>query len=87
MDVIIYVINRIFDENDKYFVGDKDKIVAINNRANTIIKNINKIPNVTRKNKGITMYPPFTNNKPYPQNITRKTYKISKRTTPRKLNL
>ena len=88
MDVIIHVINRIFDENDEYFIGDKDKLVPINNRANNILKKINNSSNVTRKNKGVTLYPPFTNNKPYPQNITRKTYKISKHNkTTRKLNL
>lgn len=85
MDVIMHVINRIFDENDTYYIGDKNKLVHIHNLSNTIQTNINKSPNVTRKNKGVTMYPPFTNNKPYHQNITRKTYKISKRTTPIKL--
>lgn len=78
MDVIIYVINRIFDENDPYYVGDKDKLFHIHPLANTIQKNINKSQVVERKDKGVTMYPPFTNNKPYPQNTTRKTYKRTK---------
>jgi hypothetical protein len=87
MDVIIYVINRIFDENDTYYIGDKDKLVHINNRVDIIIKNINKSQVVERKDKGVTMYPPFTNNKPYPQNTTRKTYKRSKQPTRNSRNI
>lgn len=78
MDVIITVLNHIFDEKHPYYIGDKDKLVHIHHLSNTIQKNINKSQVVERKDKGVTMYPPFTNNKPYPQNTTRKTYKRTK---------
>ena len=87
MDIIISVLNNIFDEKHEYYIGNKDKIVHIHDLANTIQKNINKSTNVTRKNKGVTMYPALTNRKPYHllKKIIRKTYKLPKRTTSSKV--
>jgi len=87
MDVIITVLNYIFDEKHPYYIGDKDKLVHIHHLSNTIQKNINKSQVVERKDKGVTMYPPFTNNKPYPQNTTRTTYKRSKQPTRNSRNI
>ena len=43
MDVIIAVLNRIFDEDNKeYYIGNKDRLVSIHSRTNNVLENINK---------------------------------------------
>lgn len=85
IDVIITVLNRLFDEdNKKYYIGNTDKLFPIHNKTNSILENINRHDTYcTRKNKGIKMYPKLTNS----SNITikynngknkRKTRKIYK---------
>lgn len=67
MDVIITVLNRLFDENNKeFYIGNNDKLVHIHNNTNRVLKNLNKFSQyVTRKNKGSMMYPPLINNRIY----------------------
>lgn len=55
MDVIIYVVNRLFDENDSYYIGVKEGIINVNPRINTILHNINRRTLVKLKNKGSRM--------------------------------
>jgi hypothetical protein len=64
MDVIIYVINRIFDENDQYYIGVKEELVDIHPRINTFLNNINKRPLVKLKNKGVRMIRKINKNIP-----------------------
>lgn len=57
MDVIIYVLNRIFDENDKIYIGNYSDFINIYNKTNDVLKNINRHTTyATRKNKGSTMF-------------------------------
>jgi hypothetical protein len=58
MDVIITVLNRLFDENDPdYYIGN-GRMVPIHNKTNMILNNMNK-RNIyfTRTNKGSRMGP------------------------------
>jgi hypothetical protein len=57
MEVIIAVLNRLFDESDtEHYIGDKDKLLPINlnnNTVNNVLNNINKHSVlISRKNKG-----------------------------------
>ncbi len=58
IDIIITVLNRIFDEdNHEYYIGNS-RLVHIHNKTNAVLNNINK-HNIyfTRKNKGSRMGP------------------------------
>lgn len=59
MDVIITVLNRLFDENDPdYYIGNKNKLFPIHNKTNAVLNNINRhTEHFTRKNKGSRMGP------------------------------
>lgn len=61
MNVIIAVLNKIFDENNKeYYIGDK--LYPIHNKTNIVLKNINTRTKYTiRKNIGKTLMPELTN--------------------------
>jgi hypothetical protein len=54
MDIIITVLNRLFDEeNIEFYIGAKDKLREINQTTNKILNNINIHSLLTtRKNKG-----------------------------------
>jgi hypothetical protein len=61
MNVIITVLNRMFDEdNSEFYIGNENKLVSIHNNTNTILDNINR-SSQTVKNKGTRMYPPLNN--------------------------
>ena len=73
MDVIITVLNRLFNENDKHFyIGnhmnngfDPEKVyLPFNkNKINSVLTNMNRHTNIImRKNIGQLMYPPLVNN-------------------------
>jgi hypothetical protein len=65
MDVIITVLNRIFDENNnEFYIGKpRESFYNIHLTTNSILENMNKHTNiVTRKNKGHMMLPLFYNN-------------------------
>jgi len=66
MDVIIAVLNRLFDSTDEYFVGKiRNAPIEIINRTNELLKNMNQHSKLaTRKNKGKMMGPKW-NNTPY----------------------
>lgn len=55
MDVIIHIINRLFDEYDPYYIGVKEELINVNPRINTILHNINRRTLVKLKNKGVRM--------------------------------
>lgn len=59
MDVIITVLNRIFDENNKeFYIGNSYNYVQIHNNTNAVLKNINNHrEHVTRKNAGTRVMP------------------------------
>jgi hypothetical protein len=90
MDVIITVLNRLFDEDNKeFYIGDNDNtiIYPIHNKTNLVLNNINKHTTIiTRKNKGKFLLP--TNISTDPSiNINYKSYykpKNKKRGTIRK---
>ena len=61
MDVILAVMNRLFDEDDKeYYIGSPDIIYPIHKRTENVLVNVNR-PNVIpkRRNKGKMLLPPF----------------------------
>ena len=62
MDVILTVLNRLFDEDNKeYYIGNKDKLVPIHTKTNAVLETMNTHNrHVTRKNRGSTMLPPIT---------------------------
>jgi len=41
MDVIIYVINRIFDEYDPYYIGIEEEIINVSLKINSFLNSIN----------------------------------------------
>lgn len=67
MDVIITVLNRLFDENDKlYYIGKNKDFVNIHNKTNNTVETLNKFINhTTRKNKGKTYFAKINNNIKY----------------------
>jgi hypothetical protein len=81
MDVIITVLNRIFDEDNKdYYIGDTNKLYYIHNKTNNVLQNINNHSKLsTRKNKGVRMFPNFSLDPPIILNKTN-------RATTRKIN-
>jgi hypothetical protein len=84
MDVIITVLNRIFDENSKYYIGHKKDLETIHNKTNTVLNNINNhTALVTRKNKGNRMLPKLNTSMPA-INISYKKSKNNRRLTRRK---
>ncbi len=60
MDIIIAVLNNIFDENNtELYIGKNKDFINIYNKTNNVLRNMNSRPNyVTRKNKGKTYFPP-----------------------------
>jgi hypothetical protein len=66
MDVIISVLNRLFDEtNTEFYIGHMVEKLPIHNNINNMLANIN-VHNVhyTRKNKGKYMFQPSPNVNP-----------------------
>ncbi len=63
MDVIIAVLNRLFDENNtELYVGKKQNMFEIHNRTNNILNKINQYSkHVSRKNKGTYIIQPSKN--------------------------
>ncbi len=59
MDVILTVLNRIFDEDNKeFYIGDPNTFAQIHNTTNTVLANINSTrTHVTRKNIGTRLMP------------------------------
>jgi hypothetical protein len=84
MNVIITVLNRLFDENNaEFYIGEQNNIFPIHNNTNTILKNINNHSQiVSRKNKGSRMYPPLNVNKP--RLLTKYTRKTLKKHKPKR---
>lgn len=65
MDVIITVLNRMFDEdNHDFYIGKpRESFYNIHLTTNSILENMNKHTKlITRKNKGVMMLPGFYNN-------------------------
>lgn len=95
MDVIISVLNDIFDEtNTSMFIGYKDtnknNIINVHIKTNNVLNNINKHTKyVTRRNKGTILGPIKGNNSLFNINYSNKNLKHknnikSKRATMRK---
>jgi hypothetical protein len=53
MDVIIHIINRIFDQYDPYYIGVEEELININPKTEPIVNNINNKSYVQLKNKGL----------------------------------
>lgn len=99
MNVILAVMNRLFDEDDKeYYIGSPDIIYPIHKRTENVLVNVNR-PNVIpkRHNKGTMLLPPLYPTSEVPtipkRNYTAKVRKVyenksmnekSTRKTPRK---
>lgn len=66
MNVIITILNRIFDEDDKdHYIGNLNKIYSIHNNTNDVLESINKYTtHTTRKNKGKSLGPPLNKKRP-----------------------
>jgi len=61
MDVILAVMNRLFDEDDKeYYIGSPDIIYPIHKKTENVLVNVNR-PNVIpkRRNTGTMLLPSF----------------------------
>ena len=86
MDIIIRILNRLFDEDNKeFYIGNNsNKLTLIHNKTNSILNIINKHPKqFTRKNKGISIIP-LSNNNNLPISLhKRKLIKVSNRQTRR----
>jgi len=59
MDVIIDVLNHLFDEENSLYIGKNiSNLVIIHNKTNTILKNINSYKtHVVRKDEGVYLFP------------------------------
>ena len=81
MNVIITVLNRIFDEDNKdFYIGNENKLYPIHNNTDTVLENINRSSKyVTLKNKGVRMYPPLTNSQQYVIQRNKRAPKIKSR--------
>lgn len=57
MDVIITVLNRIFDEDNKeYYIGNKNNVIHVHKNTNTVLGILNNhTPLITMKHKGNRM--------------------------------
>jgi hypothetical protein len=89
MDVIITVLNRLFDEdNTEFYVGNPDRLLPIHNKTNSVLMNMNQhTPFIKRKNVGVMMYPPMVNNAPItlkPRTTTRRNTNTRNRRTTRR---
>ena len=64
MNVIITVLNRMFDEDNRdFYIGNEDNLFPIHKNTNTVLNGINiRSHYIPLKNKGTRMYPPFNNN-------------------------
>lgn len=85
MDVIITVLNRLFDEKNKdFYVGNTNKLIPIHNQTNNILQNINNHSTLTmRKNKGVKMLPTLSQDPPLP--MVRSTRATTRKVTRRNL--
>jgi hypothetical protein len=63
MDVIITVLNKLFDEKERNFYLGYDKImINIHNKTNNVLRNINtRTKYIKRKNIGTTFFAPIIN--------------------------
>jgi hypothetical protein len=64
MDIILTILNRLFDEdNYEYYIGYDKEITNIHNQTNNTARIINTHKKyATRKNKGKTYFPAIKNN-------------------------
>lgn len=66
MDILLSVLNRMFDEDDKdHYIGESDILYPIHNKTNNVLKNVNQ-PNtiLKRRNTGKLIMPTLQNNFP-----------------------
>jgi hypothetical protein len=63
INVILTILNRLFDENNpEYYIGNENILYPIHNKTNIILGQMNnQIQHATRKNKGVQMGPTLTN--------------------------
>lgn len=86
MNVIITVLNRLFDEDNKeFYIGNNStKLTLIHNKTNRVLNIINKHPKqFTRKNKGVSIIPLSNNSKLPIKLLKRRDNKKSNRQTRR----
>jgi hypothetical protein len=88
MDVIIHVLNRIFDEEDEIYVGKMNRLITTHNKIPLILKNINRHSKyATRKNKGSTILQKLKNIYIYSTyRQSRKTYRKPRNRTKKYIN-
>jgi hypothetical protein len=92
MGVIITVLNRLFDSNNKYFVGNHmNYLFDIVNNTNLLLENMNQYTQIaTRKNKGKMISPIWANNQFFNlsnvvnNSILSRARKVNRRATRRK---
>jgi hypothetical protein len=80
MDVILTVLNRLFDEdNHEYYIGYNKEMTNIHNQTNNVARIINKYKKyATRKNKGKTYFPKIKKIPSFSIKYKRKTLKNRK---------
>ena len=89
MDVIIHIINRVFDEYDPYYIGVKEELININPRSINVVHNIGKSTLVRLKNKGSRMISIMNGNTPKLPIYYNKYHKTPKKraTSPKSRNI
>jgi hypothetical protein len=81
MDVILTVLNRLFDEEDEYYIGNTTGFIPYHNKSSPVLQNMNvHTTHVTRKNRGKGIIPFLKNG--FHSVIRRRPYQK----TPRKRN-
>lgn len=65
VDIIITVLNKLFDETSEYYIGNSNSLMHIHDRTDTVLQTMDTYTeHATRKNKGVLMGP-FMDSKPY----------------------
>ena len=86
MDAILDVLNIIFYEKNRLFVGKKENITNIHNQTNAILTNINtRTKHATRRNWGVLLGPVLSNRPPITINTSKRKVSSKKRGNTRKL--
>lgn len=86
MDVIVAVLNKVFDETNKeYYIGDVNAVYPIHNITNAVLNNVNRCKLGTRKNTGEKLGPLYNNCKYDITEIRRPTRKSKAKNGTRKI--
>lgn len=88
MDVIITVLNRLFDENNKeLYIGNSNNLTPLHNNLDNVLKNINIVKKkVSRRNVGVRVMPLINNENPIKIMIKKSKTKLKNPRNTRKIH-